>query len=148
MNSIEQQVEASQQVATTTAMSSITSYQEPHVLDRPPHINLATPFEKLEVLYELLVDLENLKTNGMDLTQELKNQGWANYLKHLCGPIYIFPVKEFWRFTDCDDHCIMSYTLGIKTVIIEKSIAKLMNMEKDGGRRIYNINPRVKYMSQ
>lgn len=67
MNATEQQVEASQQVATPTAAPSTTSYQESHVFDRPPHINLATPFEKLEVLYELLVDFDNLKENGMDL---------------------------------------------------------------------------------
>lgn len=68
MNATEQQVEASQQVATLTVTPSTTSYQEPHVLDRPPHINLVTPFEKLEVLCELLVDFDNLKKNGMDLT--------------------------------------------------------------------------------
>ena len=33
-------------------------------------------------------------------------------------------------------------------VITEKSIAKLLDMEKERGRRIYNINPRAKYMSQ
>lgn len=33
-------------------------------------------------------------------------------------------------------------------VITENSIAKLLDMEKIGGRRIYNINPREKYMSQ
>lgn len=42
----------------------------------------------------------------------------------------------------------MSYVLGVKIVIIEKSIATLLNMEKTGGRQIYNINPREKYMSQ
>ena len=66
MNAIEQ-IEASQQVATTITAPSTTSYQEPHVLDHPPYINLANPFEKLEVLCELLVDFDNLKENGMDL---------------------------------------------------------------------------------
>lgn len=58
MNVAKQLVEAPQQVTTQTAMALTTSYQEPHVLDRPPRINLATPFEKLEVLCELLVDFE------------------------------------------------------------------------------------------
>lgn len=84
----------------------------------------------------------------MDLTQELESQGWEDYFKRLYGPIYTFLVKEFWRFADCDDHCIVSYVLGIKIVITEKFIAKLLNMEIDGGRIIYNINPREKYMSQ
>ncbi|KAI5389543.1 hypothetical protein KIW84_074997 [Lathyrus oleraceus] len=43
---------------------------------------------------------------------------------------------------------IVSYVLGVKIVITEKSIAALLSMEKDGGRRIYNINPRAKYISQ
>ena len=84
----------------------------------------------------------------MDLTQELENQGWDNYFNRIYDPIYTFLVKEFWTFADCDDHYFVSYVLGIKTVITEKSIAKLLNMEKTGGRRIYNINPRAKYMSQ
>ena len=57
-------------------------------------------------------------------------------------------MKELWRFADCDDDYIISLVLGIKIVVTEKSIAALLNMEKAGGRRIYNINPRAKYMSQ
>ncbi|XP_050916658.1 uncharacterized protein LOC127131797 [Lathyrus oleraceus] len=111
MNTTEQQVEASQQVATPADAPSITSYQESHVLDRPSHINLSTPFEKLEVLCELLVDFDNLKENGMELTQELKNQGWLTYFNRLYDPIYINLVKEFWRFADCENHYIMSHVL-------------------------------------
>ncbi|KAI5437285.1 hypothetical protein KIW84_023411 [Lathyrus oleraceus] len=48
---------------------------------------------------------------------------------------------------DADDHFIVSYVLGVKIVITEKSIAALLNMEKAGGRRIYNINPRAKYIA-
>lgn len=87
MHIVKQQVEAPQQVTTQIATPSTTSYQEPHVLDRLPHINLATPFEKLEVLCELLVDFDNLKKNGMDLTEDLENQGWENYFKCLYGPV-------------------------------------------------------------
>lgn len=89
-----------------------------------------------------------MKRNGIDLTEELKKKGWENYFQILYGPIYTYLVKEFWRFAYSDDHCIVSYVLGVKMVIIEKSIAKLLNMEKTGGRRIYNINPRAKYISQ
>lgn len=77
----------------------------------------------------------------------MENQGWGNYFQRLYGPVYTFLVKEFWRFADCDDHCIVSYVLGVKMVITEKSIAKLMNMETVGCRRIYNINHMEKYMS-
>lgn len=95
-----------------------------------------------------MVDFDNLEKNGIDLTEELENQGLENYFKRLYRPVYIFLVKEFWRFADCDDHCIVSYVLGIKTVITEKSIAKLLDMENDGEKRIYNINPMAKYMSE
>ena len=52
-------------------------------------------------------------------------------------------MKEFWRFADCDDHGIVSYVLGVKMVITEKSNAKLLNMVTLGCRRIYNINTRA-----
>ena len=87
MNAQEQQGESSQQVAFITDLQTITSYQEPHVLDHPAHINLSTPFEQLEVLCELLVDFENLKDNGMDLTTKLKHYGWLIYFNRLYGPI-------------------------------------------------------------
>lgn len=72
MDATKQQVKATQQVATQTATPFTTTYQEPHVLDRTP---LPTPFKKLEVLCELLVNFDNLKKNGMDLTQELETKG-------------------------------------------------------------------------
>ncbi|KAI5384283.1 hypothetical protein KIW84_071335 [Lathyrus oleraceus] len=61
-----------------------------------------------------------MRRNGVDLTEELRQQGWENYFQRLYGPI----------------------------VITEKSIASLLNMEKDGGRRIYNINPRSRRIAQ
>lgn len=148
MESNEQIAEAQQQTSTITTTTSTMFYKEPHVLDHPPHKNLDTPFEKLEVPCESLVDFDNMKLNGIDLTEELKKQGWENYFQRLYSPIYTFLVKEFWRFADCDVHCIVSYVMGVKMVITEKSIAKLLNMEKTRGRRIYNINPRERYMSQ
>lgn len=73
-----------------------------------------------------------MKLNGVDLTKELKKQGRENYFQRLYDPICTFNVKEFWRFANCDDHCIVSYVLGVKIVIIEKCIAKLLNMKKTG----------------
>ena len=111
MEAIEQLTEAPQQTITQTATTSTTSYKEPHVLDRPPHTNLATPFEKLEVLCKSLVDFDNLKHNDLDLTSKLEKQGWGNYFQRLYGPVYTFLIKKFWRFANCDDHCIVSYVL-------------------------------------
>lgn len=72
MEANEQLAEALQQTSTATTITSTMVYKEPHVLDRPPLINLTTPFEKLEVLCESLVDFDNIKLNGIDLTEELK----------------------------------------------------------------------------
>ncbi|KAI5387002.1 hypothetical protein KIW84_073231 [Lathyrus oleraceus] len=127
---------------TVTGVSITPVYKEPHVLDCEPHINLATLFEGLEVLCESLVDFNNMKRNRVDLTEELRKQGWENYFQRLYGPVYPYLIKEFWRFADADDHFIVSYVLGVKIVITEKSIASLLNMEKTGERRIYDINPR------
>lgn len=54
MEANENPAEVSQQTSTETATTSTDVYKEPHILDRPPHINLATPFEKLEVLWWIL----------------------------------------------------------------------------------------------
>ena len=113
---------------TVTGVSITPVYKEPHVLDREPHINLATPFEGLDVLCETLVDFDNMRRNGVDLTEELRLQGWENYFQRLYGPVYPNLTKEFWRFADADDHFIVSYVLGVKIVITEKSIASLLNM--------------------
>lgn len=143
----EQHAKAPQQVATQTATTSISASKNPMSLTAPSHKSCHTIWEDGS-LSELLVDFDNLKRNNVDLTEELEKQGWGNYSKRLYGLVYTFLAKEFWIFADCVDHCIISYVLGVKMVIIEKSIAKLLDMEKTGGRRIYNINPREKYMSQ
>lgn len=95
MESTKQHSTASQQTTTITTSISTSIYKEPYILDRPPHIHLATPFDKLEVFCESLVDFENMKRNGIDLTLGLRKQGWENYFQHLYGPIYTFLVKEF-----------------------------------------------------
>ncbi|KAI5430207.1 hypothetical protein KIW84_034689 [Lathyrus oleraceus] len=114
MNSTEQAPSSSQQTTATTGIVSTSVYRDPHILDREPYIHLATPFEKHEVLCESLVDFETMKRNGVDLTEELKMQGWETYLQRLYGPVYTNLAKEFWCFIDSDDHYIVSYTLGVK----------------------------------
>ena len=68
---------------TVTGVVTTPVYKEPHILDREPHINLATPFEKLDVLCESLVDFENMRRNGVDLIEELRKQGWGIYFQRL-----------------------------------------------------------------
>ncbi|XP_050919146.1 uncharacterized protein LOC127136651 [Lathyrus oleraceus] len=74
MASNEQAPSSSNPNPTVTGVVSTPIYKEPHILDREPHINLATPLEKLEVLCESLVDFDNMRRNDIDLTDELRNQ--------------------------------------------------------------------------
>lgn len=83
MNSTEQAPSSSQQTTATTGFVSTLVYREPRILDHDPHIHLATPFEKIEVLCESLVDFENMKQNGVDLTEDFKMQGWETYFQRL-----------------------------------------------------------------
>ncbi|KAI5407495.1 hypothetical protein KIW84_053668 [Lathyrus oleraceus] len=53
-----------------------------------------------------------MKRNGVDLTEELRMQGWETYFQCLYGPMYTNLVKEFWRFADSDDHYIVSYEIN------------------------------------
>jgi hypothetical protein len=68
-------MESTEQTIAITGVVSTPIYKEPHILDREPHIHLATPFDKLEVLCESLVDFDNMKRNGIDLTEKLRMQG-------------------------------------------------------------------------
>ena len=75
MGSSDQVQSTSNPTPTVTGVVTTPIYKEPHILDREPHIHLATPFDKLEVLCESLVDFDNMKRNGVDLTEELRKQG-------------------------------------------------------------------------
>ncbi|XP_050878349.1 proline-rich extensin-like protein EPR1 [Lathyrus oleraceus] len=81
MESMEQPPNSSQQTTITTGVVFTPIYKE-------PHMHLATPFDKLEVLHESLVDFENMKRNVIYLTEELRKQGWENYFQRLYGPVY------------------------------------------------------------
>ncbi|XP_050919789.1 uncharacterized protein LOC127137363 [Lathyrus oleraceus] len=114
MESTDQIPISSQQRIATTGVVSTRIYKEPHILYLEPHIHLAMPFDKLEVLCESLVDFDNMKHNGIDFTEELRMQGWETYFQRLYDPVYTYLVKEFCRFIDADDHYIVSYILGVK----------------------------------
>jgi hypothetical protein len=104
MDSTDQTPIYTQQSTATTGIVSTPIYREPHILDREPHIHLATPFEKLEVLCKSLVDFENMKRNGVHITEELRMQGWETYFQRLYDPVYTYLVKKFCSFADSDDH--------------------------------------------
>ncbi|XP_050876871.1 eukaryotic translation initiation factor 4 gamma-like [Lathyrus oleraceus] len=115
MNSTEKAPSSSQQTTATTGVVLTPIYREPHILDREPHIHLETPFDKLEFLCETLVDFENMKRNGVDLTKELKNQGWENYFQCLYGPEALKDQREIpnvlYLFSKIDPPEVIAYYL-------------------------------------
>ena len=42
-----------------------------------------------------MVDVDNLKQNGYDLTKDIRTQGWEGYFERLKGPVYTELVKQF-----------------------------------------------------
>ncbi|XP_057444111.1 uncharacterized protein LOC130736287 [Lotus japonicus] len=61
----------------------------------------------------------------------------------LCGPIYHKLVVEFWKNAVCNDYYVVSHVLDRKIVILEESIAKLLGMEFQQGKRIKNVDANV-----
>ena len=102
MESIEQHKNTSQQTTIETATTSTEVYKEPHILDRPTHIYLATLFDKLEVLCKSLVDFENMKHNGIDLTEELRNKARKTTFRDS-----MVPSTPFWSMSSGDSMIVM-----------------------------------------
>lgn len=46
------------------------------------------PVNQLEVLWELMVDVDNLKENENNLTEGIRTQGWEGYFGRLKWPVY------------------------------------------------------------
>lgn len=65
------------------------------MMEEIPKISLSTPVTKLEVLCESILDFENLKLNGFDLTSDVVTQGWEDFFNRLKGPVYSALVKYF-----------------------------------------------------
>ncbi|XP_057418705.1 uncharacterized protein LOC130712905 [Lotus japonicus] len=91
----------------------------------------------LQVLCELRVDFKNLAENGLDLLPAVKFQGWEGYFNRLTRPIYYKLVKEFWKHAECDDLQVVSYVLGKKIIITERSIALLLGLDTIRGYRFW-----------
>ncbi|XP_057452327.1 uncharacterized protein LOC130744154 [Lotus japonicus] len=67
----------------------------------------------------------------------------AEELVVLCGPIYYKLVVEFWKNAVCNDYYVVSHVLDRKIVISEESIAKLLGIEFQQGKRIKNVDANV-----
>src|SRR3954469_6679615 len=91
------------------------------------------PSEDLEVLYESVVDFENLRANGFHPDARILVQGWANSLDRLVGPIYPDLVKDFWVHATVTPTAIISFVLGHEVVVSEKMIRNLYNLDDEEG---------------
>lgn len=106
------------------ASSSTPSYT---ALER----TLFTPVDQLEVLCEIRVDFKSLAENGYDFFDVIKFQGWENYFGRLVGPVYPSLVKEFWIHATACPKFIISSVMGIKMMITEESIKRIIGYEHE-----------------
>lgn len=73
------------------------------------------------------MDVDNLKENGYDLTEAIRTQGWEGYFECLKGLVYTELVNQFWILATAKNLQVISYVLGHKITISEKSISKLLS---------------------
>ncbi|XP_057418412.1 uncharacterized protein LOC130712602 [Lotus japonicus] len=88
-------------------------------------------------MYHLMEGMDSHKWDQVNL------QGWSGYFNRLDGPIYNKLVVEFWKNAVCNDYYVVSHVLDKKIVISEESIAKLLGMEFQQGKRIKNVDANV-----
>ncbi|XP_058726196.1 uncharacterized protein LOC131597520 [Vicia villosa] len=128
--------------SSTVHPSSLTMpvIDENHLTQKPNQINFNIPIHKLTVLWENMVDFENLAAIGHDLRPTIHTQGWKHFFERLYGPVFENLVKDFWIQADCDNLHVVSYVLGQKIVITKKSIAGLLGMEHLVRKRVYGMD--------
>ncbi|XP_057452468.1 uncharacterized protein LOC130744297 [Lotus japonicus] len=113
------------------------------ILDTPNVVTCVKKAEDLVVCNEARVDFDNLADHGFDIRDQVDLQGWTSYFNRLCGPIYHKLVVEFRKNAVCNDYYVVSHVLDRKIVISEESIAKLLGMEFQQGKRIKNVDANV-----
>lgn len=69
-------------------------------------ISLSTQVDELESLYETIVDFDNLKQNGFDLSDDVVTQGWEVYFNSLKGPVYPTLVKVLGSYRSYRSSCL------------------------------------------
>ena len=120
------------------AESSKSQQLDQVIIPEKPILTLDTPNKELIVMSEIIVNFENLKDNGCDLTSTLDHQGWNGYFDRLKGPTYPIFVKEFWVHASTSTNVITSFVFGRRIIITEKTICDLISQDKEG-LRIYGV---------
>ncbi|XP_057441562.1 uncharacterized protein LOC130733416 [Lotus japonicus] len=100
--------------------------------------------EKEDVSGKWQFDFDNIAENGFDLRPALKAQDWEGYFNRLSVPVYYKLVKEFWKHAYCDDLQVVSYVLGKRIIITERSIAMLPGPETIQGYRFQTNEPKTR----
>lgn len=77
-----------------------------------PEISLSTSVNELEVLCESIVDFENLKLNGLDLTSDVATHGWEVYFNRLKGFVCPKMIQDFWIHAKSTDVQVFSSVQG------------------------------------
>ena len=90
------------------------------------------PFDDLEVICEMMIDLENLRDNGFDLFPAVEFQGWTQFFDRLMGPVFPPLVKEFWIHVVTTLKGILSFVMGKEISITENVIRKLLGLHGEG----------------
>ncbi|XP_057452570.1 uncharacterized protein LOC130744398 [Lotus japonicus] len=137
--------------ANVTASSKLTAEEQEkqrfeeaqQILNTANVVTCIKNVEELVVYNEARVDFDNLAEHGFDIRDQVDLQGWSGYFNRLCGPIYYKLVVEFWKNAVCNDYYVVSHVLDRKIVISEESIAKLLGMEFQQGKRIKNVDANV-----
>ncbi|XP_057418738.1 uncharacterized protein LOC130712945 [Lotus japonicus] len=137
--------------ANVTASSKLTVEEQERkrfeeaqqILNAANAVNCVKKIEELVVCNEARVDFDNLARHEFDIRDQVDLQGWSGYFNRLCGPIYYKLVVEFWKNAVCNDYYVVSHVLDRKIVISEESIAKLLGMEFQQGKRIKNVDANV-----
>ncbi|MEX5523421.1 hypothetical protein, partial [Bacillus cereus] len=58
--------------------------------------------------------------------------------------VYDKLVKEFWKHVDCNEYQVVSFVLGKRIIISEKSFARLLGAETSNGYRFQMHESKVK----
>ncbi|XP_058741900.1 uncharacterized protein LOC131614314 [Vicia villosa] len=91
-------------------------------------ITCSVPWDQLEVICELMVDVENLEKHEIHLEENMRFQGWAPMFYDLCGPVYPDLVKEFWVHATVMPKAILSLVHGEIFLITESLLRKLFGL--------------------
>lgn len=107
-----------------------------------PEIFLSTQVSELEVLYESIMDFDNLILNASDLSTDVVAQGWEVFFNRMKGLMYPAMVKDFWIHVTTTYLQISSYVMGKTFQISEKNPFPSFRIMMDPGNDFLKWSPK------